>query len=398
MSISIFINYMKKNGFKKTVFKCIEKIYVGINPVFVKHCPFKIKENKIVFSNFNGKGYGYDPKYICEELLKIGGYDLVWAVKDKHVNNGVPDGVRTVRKNSARFYYDMATAKIWVDDVRKGYEVVKRPGQYYMQTWHGSIPLKKIENDAIQSLSDNYINDAKHDSELIDVILSSCKTRSILIKRAFWYDGDILEIGCPRNDIFFHKEKNKLELFKDLGVDGNKRIAVYAPTFRQDESIEAYNLDFDEVKKALKQKFGEEYIWVVRLHPNLEGIDVKATFGEDIIDGSKIQDAQWLFANSNVLISDYSDCLFETAFAGIPVFIYASDIKSYIKERDFYISLDKLPFSISQNTQELVNTILSFDEEDYLESLNKFWNAQGLFENGTATKKAVSWIINKIKE
>ena len=32
-----------------------------------------IVKNKVVFDNFGGKGYGDDPKYICEQLRSQGG-------------------------------------------------------------------------------------------------------------------------------------------------------------------------------------------------------------------------------------------------------------------------------------------------------------------------------------
>ena len=55
----------------------------------------KIVGNKIVFDNFNGKGYGCDPKYICEELRKRGGYDLVWLAKQRP--ECLPKDVRFVK-------------------------------------------------------------------------------------------------------------------------------------------------------------------------------------------------------------------------------------------------------------------------------------------------------------
>lgn len=395
MVILKIIKYGKKNGLIKTINKCFEKINGCLNPFFVRHCPFKINNKKIIFSNFNGKGYGYDPKYICDELIKKDGFLLYWVTKDKQSKESLPKGVKSVHLGSLKYYYHMATSKVWIDDVRKGSEICKRPGQYYLQTWHGFIPLKKIEKDVIHTLSKNYVEDAIHDSQLIDVILSSSETRSRLIRRAFWYDGEIMEVGCPRNDIFFHHDIKDPFVYKTLGIENTKRLAIYAPTFRQDGSIDAYNLDFDKVKKALCERFCCDFTWIVRLHPNLEGIDIKQTFGTDVVDGSIVQDAQWLFANVDILISDYSDCLFEAALGRIPVFIYASDIDSYMKERDFYTKLTDLPFSISKNNDEMIFAVTSFDDKEYYKKLDDFWITQGLFEKGDATKKIVKWVIEK---
>ncbi len=383
---------IKLNGWGYTIRKCKEKILGRLNPFFVKWCPFRVNSRKIVFSNFNGKGYGYDPKYICERLLEESDFDIIWAVKDINNDNEIPSNVKIVRINGLKYYFHMATAKIWVDDVRKGSEIRKRNGQYYLQTWHGFIPLKKLERDVVQTLSDNYIRDAIHDSEMMDAILSSCRTRTELIKRAFWYDGEILEVGCPRNDIFFKRDDKDEGILKALGVSENTKIVVYAPTFRQNNGMESYNIDFERVKEALENRFGNKFSCVVRLHPNLQSVDVTKVFGANVIDGSKIQDAQRLFANADVLISDYSDCLFETALANTPVFIFASDKQRYMNERDFYIQLEELPFLVAETNDDLIKNILEFDYDEYMNNLEVFWKSQGLFEDGNATEKTVEWI------
>lgn len=396
-NIGNVIYYLKYNGFRKTLDKCLEKIYSRINPWYVDHCIFTINKKKIMVSNFNGKGYGFDPKYIVDKLIQEGNYTIYWAVKDKHVDNKLPENVKAVRINSLMYYYHLSTSKVWIDDVRKGSEIRKRNGQYYLQTWHGSIPLKKLEKDIMHTLSKNYIEDAIHDSAMIDAIPSSCGTRTELIKRSFWYDGEVLEVGCPRNDIFFKSQFNmeKKEIYKKLGINENDKIVVYAPTFRQDNSLDAYNLDFESVKVALEKRFGGNYKCVVRLHPNLSDIDIHEIFGSEVLDGMQFEDAQKLFAVCDVLISDYSDCLFETALSGKPVFIYASDVSRYMNERDFYLQLEDLPFKVAETNKKMVENIEKFNLEEYSKNLKTFWKSQQLFESGHATEKLAKWVMDK---
>ena len=98
-------------------------------------CP--IKKNKIVFANFNGKGYGCSPKAICNSLLnKDEDLDLVWLTKNR---NFLPDRVRNVDIKSFRALYELATASAWVTNNRLPYYVAKRKKQFYVQTWHGPI-------------------------------------------------------------------------------------------------------------------------------------------------------------------------------------------------------------------------------------------------------------------
>ena len=73
-----------------------------------------LQRNKIIFNNFNGRGYGDNPKYIAEELLRREiPYDLVWVVNRKQ-DPTVPKAIRTVRAGSWREAYEYATAKVIV--------------------------------------------------------------------------------------------------------------------------------------------------------------------------------------------------------------------------------------------------------------------------------------------
>ena len=97
---------------------------------------FPIKENKIVFQTFYGRGYSDSPKYIAEKLRETGkDLDFVW-VSNGREDPGVPEGFRVVRFRNFKYIYEMSTAKIWVDSCRKEY-CIKKKNQYYMQTWHG---------------------------------------------------------------------------------------------------------------------------------------------------------------------------------------------------------------------------------------------------------------------
>lgn len=136
-------------------------------------------DHKVVLDNFEGRGYGDNPKYIAEELLsRHAGFDLVWVVRKK-TNYSFPNGIRTVNVNSLRMIIELATAKFWIDNCRKPRYVGKTKKQKYIQTWHGFYPLKMLEKDAQKSLPDYYINQAKHDSEMTDLMLSGCRLGQI---------------------------------------------------------------------------------------------------------------------------------------------------------------------------------------------------------------------------
>ena len=164
---------------------------------------FKVKNNKIVVSNYFGKGYSDNAKYVCDEMLSQNlDVDIVWLCKNKN-DSSIPKKIRIVKYNSIKGLYELATAKIWIDNCRKSYHMIKRRNQIYIQLWHGGIGMKKVEQLAEKSLDHTYIKNAKNDSKMMDYAISNSLYRTKIYKESFWYSGEVLELGCPRNDVFF---------------------------------------------------------------------------------------------------------------------------------------------------------------------------------------------------
>lgn len=361
---------------------------------------FPIKREKIIFSNFNGKGYGDNPKYILEEInnRKLN-YDLVWVLKDISSKSTLPDNVRYVKYNSLKYFYNICTAKVWIDNHRKIIDLEKRKDQFYIQTWHGGIALKKIEKDALESLDPKYIKQAKHDSSMIDLMISNSGFCTKMYKEAFWYDGEILEAGSPRNDALLNNNLSKEKIYKNLKIEKNKKILMYAPTFRKDESLENYNIDFKELIDILEKETKEEWIVLIRLHPNIADKSkelIKGMSGK-VIDTSNYGDMYELMQIADTLITDYSSVMFEFSFTEKPVFLYANDISKYIEDRGFYFEYRELPYSIAENNEELRTNILNFKDEEYKAKLHTFFEKLHLFEGGDASKKVVDVIEREVK-
>lgn len=392
------IGYLKKNGMRAFIRQVVNRSLENIYPLLARNCHMKIKQKKVLFMNFNGKGYGGDPKYICEELRNLPEYDLVWAVSDKKSIISFPNEVRVIQLGSIRYYYELLTSRVWVDNVRKNHHIKKRKGQYYLQTWHGFVSLKKIEKDTEQSLSEKYIKDAKNDSAMADLIPCSSEARFKLIRNSFWYDGPIAKTGCPRMDVLYKARGKKDEIKSLLGLDKDSIYVTYAPTFRKDMGLKTYNVDLEMVKTELETRIAKEVKIIVRLHPNFGKVNLESEFGMDVINGSVYEDGQLLFAATDVLISDYSDSLFEAALSGSIVFIYASDVKDYIDDRGFYIDYYSLPFMIAENNEQMRYNIRNFDRRIYEKKLNIFWNSQGLYENGTSSESLAKWVREKCEE
>lgn len=353
-----------------------------------------IKQNKIVVSSYYGRGYSDSPKAIVQELLKQGtSYDIVWLTDDK---NSLPDGVRAVPYNSIRRMLELSTAKIWIDNCRKGAKF-KKAGQYYMQLWHG-FALKQIEKDVIDKLPDaNYENYAKRDSSQIDIIISNSDHMTRVYSDSFWYDGPVKQFGSPRNDMFFHDNSSvRKKVRRTLQIDDNTNIVLYAPTFRVTHSLEPYNMDSAAICNALESRFGGKWVFVTRLHPNIAKLSSELHY-TDSVDATDYNDIQELLVASDVLISDYSSVVFDFMLSKRPCFMYATDIEEYRNDRNFYIPLDEMPFPISVDNRSFCESIEKFNKDDYNDAVSKFMNNYGIKEDGQASKRCVDWIIKQME-
>lgn len=354
---------------------------------------FKIKNNKIVCINFSGKGYGDSPKYIAEELLNDKmQYDIVWLVNNLNDEN-FPSNIRKVRIFSIKSYYELATAKIWINNSRFDQFVRKRKNQIYIQTWHGGLALKKIEYDAIDKLSEYYKKVMENDNKMIDYMISNSDFCTKMYRRAFKYKGEIIDIGTPRNDILVNYNsdvRKKVENY--YNIDSKKKILLYAPTFRNSYEKNPYDIDFLKLKNELEYITKDNWEIVVKLHPRISNSDIlksKVLY----IDASNYSDMQELIISCDLLITDYSSTMFESLIADKPVIIYANDIESYINERGLYFDFNELPFKLAKNNNELINIVRNNNIEELKKNYNIFKNKIVLKETG----KSSSLICKLIK-
>jgi CDP-glycerol glycerophosphotransferase len=362
---------------------------------------FPVKKNKIVVSSYAGQGYGDNGKYICNELLKRNEkLDIVWLTNN--ALDSLPFGLRGVKYRSLRAIYEQVTAKIWIDNRRKREYVRKRRNQYYIMTWHGGIGPKKVEKDAESQLPEEYIRAAKNDSSMADLFVAESRWTFNLYQRAFWYDGEILQCGVPREDILF---KNDYELKKriktQLGVPEDVSILLYAPTFRSsiDKCIANYALKWDELLKCLEDRFCGKWVGFIRLHPNIAEYKKLFSVPSNVIDVTDYPDMQELLLIASCVITDYSSSLFEYGITERPAFIFASDYDDYIKERDLALDYSNLPFSVSTTNNELMNWIRNFDEIAYKKRVKEFYyDYCGLYPGGNASSIIADRILSIINK
>lgn len=389
----------------------VRRIIIRVmNAIFV--C-YPIQRNKIVFDNYRCKDYGCNPKYVAQKLIERGSgkYDLVWVISRENIeHNELPDQFRTVPYGSPASFWEYATAKLWVSNFHKvanvKYGLLKRKGQFFIQMWHGSLGIKKIDGDvsALRELK-GWLPAAVKSSRMVDYWISNSSYETNVYKSAFFdvRDENILIYGHPRNDIFFDAVAMRNAYRKvavRYGLEG-RRFLLYAPTFREkcrkdgeiDRRTNGYNIDFSILLTHIRQRFGGEWVILIRQHPRLRDIEMDSIpSNADIIDVTHYADIQELLAASDCLVTDYSSCAFDFMLTRRPVFLFAADKDEFEKERGFYYPLENTPFPLACDNEGLMKNIDFFEEEAYLEKVKRFLEEKGCMEDGHASERVVDLI------
>lgn len=341
---------------------------------------FPVNKKTVYLVNFNGTSYGFEAKAFAEYLKKYypSEYKIIWEVTD-YTNFQDINGIVFVKKNSLEAIYYSLTAGLLLFNTTPRSYLPYRKEQYIVETWHG-YPFKKVGKYAIRYNKKVYSIPTVYSSH------SDFYEKNV-INDSFEYYGRILNCGSPRNDIFFDDDCDELksQIKARLNVQ-NKKIAIYAPTFRGDFTIGNIGLDFDNVKTALESRFGGEWIVLFRYHPM-----AIAQLGEKYEkaspnDVSFYADMQELLLVADVLISDYSGSIWDFSLQRKPVFLFTPDLDEYSSDRGLYYPHEKLPYPIARDEAQTIEAIGEFDVQIYLNKLEEYFLKMGCHENGTSCK------------
>ena len=353
---------------------------------------FPLNKNKIIFNNFNGRGYGCNPKYIAEELRNRGlDLDIVWIAPD--TDTSLPESFRRVTYGGVKQLYEVATAKVIVTNVKNDLFFIKRKSQLMIETWHGSYTSKKIEKQAPEKLSPEYLRESRKTSAQSDIFLSNSRALSRCFRDAFWCTCEILECGFPRNDIFFSPaEPIRQRVRESLGVPGDAKLVLYAPTFRDDGATDCYSLDIEGVLQTLCNR-GGDWRAIIRLHPNVAETASIFTYNESVLNGSVYPDMQELLIASDILITDYSSTVFDFAVMNKPSYIFAPDYVEYQELRGLTDDFFNMPYKVCRTNAEVLAELALYTDGVGKQAAEKFMEFYGGVDNGTASKTVADRIL-----
>jgi len=410
---TVLVSIAKKNVFLRELMYST-KLKIDTKKYMKFYKRNEVDEKLCVFESFNGRKYCDSPKAIYLEMLndkKYKDYKFVWAFSHPEEFTFLEDNDRTkvVKYHSAEYMDVYSKAKYWFTPSRLPDYIIPKENQVYIQFWHGT-PLKRLGFD-IKTKGKNALNTIKewttkyeYDAKRYTYMVSPSKFTTEKYISAFNLkeinkDKCILETGYPRNDALFKYDKkyvNKLK--KELNLPKDKKIILYAPTWRDDQHSASlgYTYELGINFDNFMEKFSKDYIILFRTHYLIANSIDLSNYEGFIYDVSSYSDINDLYILSDLLITDYSSVFFDYANLGKPMLFYMYDLSDYKNNmRDFYIDLDELPGPIVENEEDLYSEISNLDKynKKYDKKYKKFNDKFNYLDDENSSKRVLDIII-----
>lgn len=316
------------------------------------------EKNMVLFSGHSRK-YNDSPKILYEYMLahpeKYGHFKCVWALEDP-VNVEVPGNPIKVKSDTMQYFKYTLKAKYWITCVNIERSLhFKKQGCRYLNTWHGT-PFKHVGNDAGGRSDFDFGN--------VDYFCYASEYDKEIFKRAFKVKEEaLIPTGLPRNDDLYKVTPEEvIRLKQHLGLPLDKKIILYAPTWRDSTD----NGKTCAIKPPVNAKKWEEalkdnFIVLFRMHAytnKLLGLE----FNDTLRDYSSYPNVNDLFKVADILISDYSASMTDYSILERPVLCFAYDYDEYRDERGLYVDFNKdMPSGILRTEDEVLNYIKTMD-------------------------------------
>lgn len=312
----------------------------------------RIDKRLVVFADAHNRKLPYSMKLLYRKFVSEG-----YRVETVFSDYG-RDSYMTTLKNMIRFMKLYAQAGIVVIcDYFLPVAAPKRKknGTKVVQLWHACGIFKEFAYDAPDDIPRYYKGKVINNYDLVTVSSPACVPVYSSAMRL--EKGIVRAVGVSRTDIFFsrkYREMCREKLYSLYPEARNKKIAVWAPTFRGNAALPYLEGKEDVLK--LKSLLPDDWFLLIQLHPHFRDREISC----------KLPTEQ-LLPVTDLLISDYSTVIYEYSLFEKPLVLFAPDSASYTKQRGFYIDYYSLPGRIVTDKNELADALIeeygSFDRE-----------------------------------
>lgn len=359
-----------------------------------------------MFESFLGKQYSDNPRALYEYMSRNHPeYKMIWSADRGSTQVFEEKNIPYLKRFSLKWMLQMNKATLWITNSRLPLWIPKPHGTTYLQTWHGT-PLKKLGTD-IETVhmpgtdTESYRKNFTKEASKWDYLISPNRYSTDIFRRAFDYDQKILETGYPRNDFLFtgSDDESIINIKQTLGLPLDKKIILYAPTWRDDSFHQKgkYRFDLQFDTDQMYAELSDDYIIILRLHYLVaENLDLNGYNGF-LYDFSKHGDIRDLYVISDMLITDYSSVFFDYANLGRPMIFYTYDLDNYRdKLRGFYFDFEEnAPGPLVKTTDRLIEEIKNPDTGTF--DTRRFRERFCYLEDGKASERVMEDLVCHIK-
>ena len=403
-----------KKSFKKQKNKYFPSKYQKARLYYAEYYESKaIDENLILYETRDGKTIVDSPYAMFLELAtnpKYQNFKHIWVINPEisDIKSVIPDDLRNkvtfVERGSIENVDAMLRAKYLITNSTFDSYFVKRKGQVYINTWHGT-PLKFMGFDI-----PGYVNHSQNvlrNFMMTDYLLSPNEHTSKIFIESYklkgTYPGEILESGYPRID--FTLNSKPLDVGRKISRFGVRfkdelPLLLFSPTWKG-TSVNKAEDDIEQVIQEtllLVEEFSNQYNVLVKVHPFIfskvkEDERIQPYLVSDLIDANEV------LSLTDILVTDYSSIFFDFLVTKKPIIFYSWDKDLYEETRGMYLENDDLPGPTAENIPDLIELIKQVDTNkvEYKEKYQKMAKAMVPFDDGSATRRYVEYIFNGIK-
>lgn len=377
---------LKKNKLK--IYHCHLFVYRYI------FCHLPINKKRIYIESYWGDKLDCNPKAICEHLEKNPKLEVYFGIK-RSVQPPITKNSKPIKIGTFYYWYIVATSKLLITNTNLRNEVIKRKNSIHLQTQHGT-PLKTMGLDNInnQNIKMNWDHFSKRCSRW-DYVISSNPYSSKIWRKSFPYDYTIIESGYPRNDILFKTTPEQINSLKEsMGIPCNKKIILYAPTYR--DVLHEQQDDHPILEQLISELDNDTILLVRQHHLSPTPLPSQPKYKNKYINVSHYDSINHLYLISDILITDYSSVMFDYACLLRPIILFHHDIELYKADRGLYFNInDTPPGIVISNLSDLVSVIKNkkYLNIQYKELLIKFNKEFCPWDDGTSTERILDQIL-----
>lgn len=336
----------------------------------------KIEDDLILVNSWAGKTYSDSPKILYETMIKdprFKNYRYVWAFEDP--SKFEVNGAEKLKIDTWKYFTTALRSKVWITcvNIERGL-TIKKKKTIYINTWHGA-GTKKIGNACA----------GRHDYDLsnVNMMLTQSEFENEIFIRDFKCRKESLrKIGFPRNDELFHiTDELRAECRKELNIPEGKKVILYAPTWRdsKDGGL-SYRVEPPINLEKWRKEFSDNYVMLFRMHPFTTIFNMQ--YDDFARDTTSFVNLNHILAITDVLITDYSTIVYDSAVAHIPFICFGFDYERYYAERGFYFDLnERYPGGVLHTEDEVIARVKAVlageDKEKYEAFRQKYIEAGG---------------------